>query len=185
MAPPHITSPPPPQSTPAALSAAPAPLASPCITHAQPQGSAGAGFAEAVKAANSSPLGRRNGCAVLSMQASEKALLQHLLARLHAVRPDVLVGHNLGAGDLPLLLQHLQFHKVQGPGGCLLDGLLGSMCTKHGPGGLQVLGLRPRLSWVRCKRAGMVASPYGAFIPARCVRRLSLSAAGGGAVVRH
>ena len=71
-----------------------------------------AGFAEAVKAANSSPLGRRNGCAVLSMQGSEKALLQHLLTRLHALRPDVLVGHNLGAGDLPLLLQRLQHHKV-------------------------------------------------------------------------
>ena len=66
-----------------------------------------------MKAANSSPLGRRNGCAVLSMQGSEKALLQHLLARLHALRPDVLVGHNLGAGDLPLLLQRLQHNKVQ------------------------------------------------------------------------
>lgn len=71
-----------------------------------------AGFAEAVRAANSSAGGKRNGGAVLSMQGSERALLQHLVARLHTLGPDVLVGHNIAAADLSLLLQRLQHHKV-------------------------------------------------------------------------
>ena len=76
---------------------------------------AAAGFAEAVKAANASPAGKRNGGAMLSMQGSERALLQSLVARLHALGADVLVGHNISAGDLSLLLQRLQHHKVRHP----------------------------------------------------------------------
>ena len=72
-----------------------------------------AGFAEAVRGANASPAGKRNGGAVLSMQGSERALLQHLVARLHALGPDVLVGHNIAAADLSLLLQRMQHHKVR------------------------------------------------------------------------
>ena len=62
--------------------------------------------------ANRSPLGRRNGGAMASAQASERALLGNLLARLRALDADVLVGHNVSAFDLDVLLHRLQFHKV-------------------------------------------------------------------------
>ena len=72
-----------------------------------------AGFMEAVQGANNSEIGRRNGGAMLSAQGTERGLLQHLLARLRALDPDVLVGHNVGAFDLDVLLHRLQHHKVR------------------------------------------------------------------------
>lgn len=48
----------------------------------------------------------------MSAQASERALLAYLLARLHRLDADVIVGHNVGNWDLPILLQRLQHHKV-------------------------------------------------------------------------
>ena len=50
---------------------------------------------------------------LLMQQASERALLTGLLARLRALDPDALVGHNLTAFDLDVLLHRLQAHKVR------------------------------------------------------------------------
>lgn len=71
-----------------------------------------AGFVEAVQAANASPIGQRNGGSMLSAQGTERGLLQHLLARIQALDPDVLIGHNLAAFDMDVLLHRLQHHKV-------------------------------------------------------------------------
>jgi DNA polymerase alpha subunit A len=47
------------------------------------------------------PEGRGLGC-------SERALLNHLMIKLHQVDPDVLVGHNISGFDLDVLLHRLQ-----------------------------------------------------------------------------
>ena len=70
------------------------------------------GFEQAVKDSNQSELGRRNGGNMLSVQASERALLCYLIGRLNSLDPDVLVGHNVSAFDLDILLHRLQHHKV-------------------------------------------------------------------------
>ena len=49
---------------------------------------------------------------MLSVQASERALLCYLIGRLNSLDPDVLVGHNVSAFDLDILLHRLQHHKV-------------------------------------------------------------------------
>jgi DNA polymerase elongation subunit (family B) len=72
-----------------------------------------AGFEAAVAAANGSELGRRNGGAMLAGGASERALLQNLLARLRALDADVYCGHNIAAFDLDVLLHRLQAHKAR------------------------------------------------------------------------
>ena len=81
-----------------------------------------AGFEQAVKDSNQSELGRRNSGSMLSVQASERALLCYLMNRLNSLDPDVLVGHNVSAFDLDILLHRLQHHKVKHaeglPGGC-------------------------------------------------------------------
>lgn len=71
-----------------------------------------AGFEAAVREANASPVGRRNGGNVLMGVASEKALLTSLLNRLAALDADALVGHNISAFDLDVLLHRLEKHKV-------------------------------------------------------------------------
>ena len=71
-----------------------------------------AGFEQAVKDSNKSELGQRNGSNMLSVQASERALLCYLIGRLNSLDPDVLVGHNVSAFDLDILLHRLQHHKV-------------------------------------------------------------------------
>jgi len=76
-----------------------------------------AGFEQAVKESNQSELGRRNSCSMLSVQASERALLCYLMNRLNILDPDVLVGHNVSAFDLDILLHRLQHHKVKYGGG--------------------------------------------------------------------
>lgn len=53
---------------------------------------------------------------MVSAQASERALLCYLISRLHSLDADVLVGHNVAAFDLDILLHRLQHHKVT----CLL-----------------------------------------------------------------
>lgn len=50
---------------------------------------------------------------MVSVQASERALLCYLIGRLHTLDPDVLVGHNVSAFDLDILLHRLQHHKVE------------------------------------------------------------------------
>lgn len=65
-----------------------------------------------MKESNQSELGRRNGGSMLSVQASERALLCYLMNRLNTLDPDVLVGHNVSAFDLDILLHRLQHHKV-------------------------------------------------------------------------
>lgn len=72
-----------------------------------------AGFEQAVKESNQSELGRRNSGSMLSVQASERALLCYLMNRLNSLDPDVLVGHNVSAFDLDILLHRLQHYKVK------------------------------------------------------------------------
>ena len=68
-----------------------------------------AGFEAEVQKAN----GGNAGPPVLMQQASERALLTGLLARLRTLDPDAIVGHNLTAFDLDVLLHRLQAHKVR------------------------------------------------------------------------
>ena len=56
--------------------------------------------------------GGNPGPTVLMQQASERALLTGLLARLRTLDPDAIVGHNLTAFDMDVLLHRLQAHKV-------------------------------------------------------------------------
>ena len=48
----------------------------------------------------------------MSASPNERALLGCLLAKLAAIDADVLVGHNIGAYELVVLLGRLQKHKV-------------------------------------------------------------------------
>jgi hypothetical protein len=72
-----------------------------------------AGFEQAVAAENATPRGRANGGTMLAAQPTERSLLTCLLARLQTLDADVLVGHNIGAGDLTTLLYRMQHHKVR------------------------------------------------------------------------
>ena len=49
-----------------------------------------------------------------SMHATERALLSWFAAKVQAVDPDVLVGHNCVAGDLDVLLSRMQVLKIEG-----------------------------------------------------------------------
>ena len=69
--------------------------------------------AQVVKQENERPVARRNGGCILSSQSSERALLNFLLARLHQMDADVLVGHNIGGFDLDVLLHRLKACKVR------------------------------------------------------------------------
>ncbi|GMH42291.1 hypothetical protein BSKO_10210 [Bryopsis sp. KO-2023] len=71
-----------------------------------------AGFENAVRKQNESPVGKRNGGNVLKTMPSERALLSYFLARLKSIDPDVLVGHNIAAFDLTVLLHRMQHNKV-------------------------------------------------------------------------
>ncbi|MEW5309278.1 MAG: hypothetical protein WDW38_001174 [Sanguina aurantia] len=71
-----------------------------------------AGFEAMVVAENASSRGKANGGNVVTLLLNEKALLSGLLAKLQALDSDVLVGHNIGAFDLSVLLHRLQHNKV-------------------------------------------------------------------------
>jgi hypothetical protein len=75
-------------------------------------GSSTAGFEALVAQENSSARGRLNGGAMISTSPNERALLGCLLAKLAALDADVLVGHNIGAYELAVLMGRLQTHKV-------------------------------------------------------------------------
>ena len=77
--------------------------------------SSGAGFEQQVRDTNQSEVGRRNGGTMLSQQGSERALLCFFMERLHALDVDALVGHNVAAFDLDVLLHRMQHHKVGAP----------------------------------------------------------------------
>ncbi|GAX83060.1 hypothetical protein CEUSTIGMA_g10486.t1 [Chlamydomonas eustigma] len=70
------------------------------------------GFEQAVRAENATARGRANSGNMLTAQTSERSLLTCLLARMQALDADVLVGHNIGAGDLTTLMYRMQHHKV-------------------------------------------------------------------------
>ena len=48
----------------------------------------------------------------LEVLGTERALLNYLIARLHSIDADVLVGHNVAAYDMAVLLQRLSHCKV-------------------------------------------------------------------------
>lgn len=62
---------------------------------------------------NATPRGKANGGNMVVLTASERALLSCLLARLQSLDADVLVGHNVAAFDLTVLLSRMQHHKVR------------------------------------------------------------------------
>ncbi|KIY94207.1 DNA polymerase alpha subunit A, partial [Monoraphidium neglectum] len=70
------------------------------------------GYEASVAADNASPRGRLNGGSMVVPQPNERALLGCLLAKLQALDADVLVGHNISAFDLSVLLHRLQALKV-------------------------------------------------------------------------
>ncbi len=72
-----------------------------------------AGFEAAVREANASLAGARNGGNMLMATPSEKALLTSLVNRLAALDADALCGHNVSAFDLDVLLHRLEKHKVR------------------------------------------------------------------------
>ncbi|BAB10944.1 DNA polymerase alpha 1 [Arabidopsis thaliana] len=55
----------------------------------------------------------KNGCNVLSIENSERALLNRLFLELNKLDSDILVGHNISGFDLDVLLQRAQACKVQ------------------------------------------------------------------------
>ncbi len=61
---------------------------------------------------NGSARGKLNGGCMVQTQQNERALLTCLLTRLQQLDADVLVGHNISAFDLSVLLHRLQLHKV-------------------------------------------------------------------------
>jgi DNA polymerase alpha subunit A len=71
-----------------------------------------AGFEASVAADNASPRGRLNNGTMVTTCPNERTLLGCLLAKLQGIDADVLVGHNISAFDLPVLLHRLQHHKV-------------------------------------------------------------------------
>lgn len=70
------------------------------------------GFEDMAKRQNESEIGRRNGGIILSTQPSERALLGFMMAKLHQIDPDVIVGHNISASDLDVLLHRMNKLKV-------------------------------------------------------------------------
>lgn len=70
------------------------------------------GFEGLVARENASPRGKANGGNMIMTQPNERALLTCLLTRLQGLDPDVLVGHNISAFDLNVLLHRLQQHKL-------------------------------------------------------------------------
>lgn len=55
---------------------------------------------------------RNGGVPPLTLQTSERGLLELLVAQLGCLDPDFIVGHNIGNWDLAILLQRMQHHKV-------------------------------------------------------------------------
>lgn len=66
---------------------------------------------------------------MISTSPNERALLGCLLAKLAALDADVLVGHNIGAYELAVLMDRLQTHKVGIDGE--FEGLCMQSCTEH------------------------------------------------------
>jgi hypothetical protein len=71
------------------------------------------GFEAQVASLNGSRVGRANGGAMRVPLPNEKALLTALVGRLAALDADVLVGHNISAFDLDVLLHRLAHYKVR------------------------------------------------------------------------
>lgn len=64
---------------------------------------------------------------MISTSPNERALLGCLLAKLASLDADVLVGHNIGAYELAVLMGRLQTHKVCV---CVLVGVYVSRCVR-------------------------------------------------------
>ena len=61
---------------------------------------------------NTNVIAKRTGSVVLATQMNELGLLNFLLAKLHQLDPDVIVGHNIGGFNLDVLLRRLQANKI-------------------------------------------------------------------------
>lgn len=94
----------------------------------------------------------------LEVCASERALLNYLVARLHSIDADVLCGHNIAAYDMAVLLQRLQQQKVAH------WSKVGRMRIKNMPklSGGQQLRL---LGWELGRVAGGRGSPHVRHVP--------------------
>jgi DNA polymerase alpha subunit A len=70
------------------------------------------GFEKECQERNASNIGKLNGNSVISHFNSERALLCNVVARIRALDPDVLVGHNVLAFDLDVLYSRMIALKV-------------------------------------------------------------------------
>jgi len=70
------------------------------------------GFEKECQQRNASKVGKLNGNSIISHFNSERALLCNVVARLRALDPDVLVGHNVLAFDLDVLYARMIHLKV-------------------------------------------------------------------------
>ena len=61
---------------------------------------------------NTNVIAKRTGSVVLAAQNNELGLLNFLLAKLHQLDPDVIVGHNIGGFNLDVLLRRFQANKI-------------------------------------------------------------------------
>lgn len=81
-------------------------------TYVKPHCVCASGFEALVASENASPRGRLNGGTMIVTSPNERALLGLLLAKLATLDADVIVGHNIGAYELAVLMGRLQKHKV-------------------------------------------------------------------------
>ena len=61
---------------------------------------------------NTNVIAKRTGSVSSLTQMNELGLLNFLLAKLHQLDPDVIVGHNIGGFNLDVLLRRLQANKI-------------------------------------------------------------------------
>ena len=67
---------------------------------------------EVMRENSTNPIAKRTGSVVLATQTNELGLLNFLLAKLHQLDPDVIVGHNIGGFNLDVLLRRFQANKI-------------------------------------------------------------------------
>lgn len=61
------------------------------------------------------------------IHANERSLLNFLLAKIHSIDPDVIVGHNFVGFDLDVLLHRMQRIKIPGPAAGSTNALCSAM----------------------------------------------------------
>ena len=63
-------------------------------------------------AQNASPRGQLNDGQMVLIYPNERTMLTRFLTKVQSLDPDILVGHNIGAFDLTIMLNRMQRLKV-------------------------------------------------------------------------